>query len=59
MKNIKNEANTPTCPPFKICTNCPNNKNGGSLCNVYLYPFLNYYKNKIFIYIIHRQPPFI
>ncbi len=39
MKKIKNEANIPTYPPFKICTNCPN-INMAVVCIMYIYtPF--------------------
>ena len=39
MKNIKNEANTPTYPPFKIYTNSPN-INMAVVCVMYIYtPF--------------------
>ena len=41
MKNIKNEANTPTCPPFKICTNA-SNINMAVVCVMHIYtPFQN------------------
>ena len=36
MKNEKNEANTPTYTPFKICTKCPNIKMA-VVCVMYIY----------------------